>query len=106
MSAKPFARRPSAALLVAALAGACERPAEGTLENATPSPNASILPAPLSSAIETAARTTLERAELSGKTGSSEAGAVTPQPMRVDQPPDDDPLPMRDMIGVTVEGEW
>jgi hypothetical protein len=110
MSARASARSLSAVLFTAlTLAGACERAPEGALEFATPSPNASILPAPLSSAVETPTRGTagsLERAELSGKTGSSEAGTVVPQPMRVDQPPDDDSLPLRDMIGATLEGEW
>ena len=107
MSGSSSARGSRVALAAAlVLASACERPAEGTLENATPSPNASILPAPLSSSVETAARTTLERAELTVKSGSSEAGAVVPQPMRVDQPPEEDPLPLRDTIGVSVEGEW
>ncbi|HMI83884.1 MAG TPA: hypothetical protein VK550_07300 [Polyangiaceae bacterium] len=95
-------------LAALALAGACERASEGALENATPSPNASILPAPLSS-VETLARGTvgsLERAELAGKAGSSEAGTLQPQPMRVDQPPDEDPLPLRDLLGVALEGEW
>jgi hypothetical protein len=88
---------------------ACERAPEGSLENATPSPNASILPAPLSSALETPARAalgSLERAELAGKLGSSEGGTILPQPMRADQPPDADILPLRDMLGVALDGEW
>lgn len=102
--------RPCAALLATlALAGACERAPEGALENATPSPNASILPAPLSSAVETPARAgtaSLERAELGGKIVSSEGGTIVPLPMRVDQPLEDDSLPLRDLMGVTLEGEW
>ena len=105
MSTKAFA-----SLLVALVfAAGCERASEGTLENATPSPNASILPAPLSSALEAPARGTtggVERAELAGKAGSSEGGTALPLPMRVDQAPDDDPLPLRDMVGVALEGEW
>ncbi|HMJ56357.1 MAG TPA: hypothetical protein VK540_30020 [Polyangiaceae bacterium] len=96
-------------LALAILVGACERAPEGALENATPSPNASILPAPLSSAVETPARGatgSLERAELASKAGSSEGGTVVPLPMRVDQPPDDDSLPLRDLIGVALDGEW
>jgi hypothetical protein len=96
-------------LAILALAGGCERASEGALENATPSPNASILPAPLSSAVETPARGAMgsvERAVIAGRAVSTEGGTVLPQPMRVDQPPDEDPLPMRDMIGVTIDGEW
>jgi hypothetical protein len=106
-------RRRLRALLLAAvaMASACERAPADALENATPSPNASILPAPLSSAIETpgrAATGTVERPELTGKMGSSEGGIAVPLPMRVDQPPDDDPLPLpvRDVIGVAIDGEW
>ena len=98
-------------LAALAFASACERAPSDALENATPSPNASILPAPLSSAIETPARAAagpVERSELAGKVGSGEGGIAMPLPMRVDQPPDDDPLPlpMRDVVGVTIEGEW
>jgi hypothetical protein len=104
-------RRRVPMFFVLALAGACERAPSDALENATPSPNASILPAPLSSAIETPARGAtgaVERAELAGKVSTGEGGIAVPLPMRVDQPLDDDalPLPVRDVIGVTIEGEW
>ena len=89
--------------------GACERAPADALENATPSPNASILPAPLSSTVETPARGTaaaLERTEIAGRRMSNEGGALVIQPMRVDQPADEDSLPQRDVLGVTLEGEW
>jgi hypothetical protein len=96
---------------VLAVGWACERAPSDALENATPSPTASILPAPLSSAVETPARATttgVERTELAGKVGSGEGGVAVPLPMRADQAPDDDPLPLplRDFIGVTISGEW
>jgi hypothetical protein len=97
------------ALAVPALVGACERVPADALENATPSPNASILPAPLSSALETPARVGtghLERVDLAGKGIPSEGGTAVPLPMRVDQPLDDDPMPLREVIGVSLVGEW
>ncbi len=95
------------ALLV--LASACERAPEGVLENATPSPNASILPAPLSSAVDPPTRggnSAPERGEIAAKGASGDAGPIHPVPMRVDQAPDDDALPTRDVAGVTLEAEW
>jgi hypothetical protein len=101
-------RLAEAALLALISASGCERANEGALENATPSPNASILPAPLSSAESPgrAPRGALEHAELTSKVGALEGGIVVPQPMRLDQAPDDDLLPLKDMVGVSLQGEW
>jgi hypothetical protein len=88
-------------------ATACDRSSESQLENATPSPNASILPAPLSSA-ETPSRTpgsALERSE-AAKISALEGGTVVPLPMRVDQALEDDVLPQKDVVGVSLQGEW
>jgi hypothetical protein len=92
-----------------ALASACERAPESVLENATPSPNASILPAPLSSAVDPPTRGgngVLERVELAAKGSSGDGGPIIPVPLRVDQAPDDDSLPGREITGVMLEAEW
>lgn len=100
--------RARASFAALALASACERAPENVLENATPSPNASILPAPLSSALEPPTRgggtAPLERAERKAFAGDS--GPVIPVPMRVDQAPEDDALPARDITGVSFDAEW
>ena len=101
-----------AAVAALSLAIGCEKPPADPLENATPSPNASILPAPLSSAGQPAAElqrlagTARGARRLGGKVTSSEAGVATPQPLRSDQPLDDDSLTQRELTGVTLEGEW
>jgi len=96
------------------LAGCDRAPAE-TLENATPSPNASILPAPLSSVAQPAAETPHLPAPIKSSGGSAESlgralsadgGRAIPVPLRADQAPDDDPLTVREVQGVTLEGEW
>jgi len=94
-----------AALLVVA---GCEKTPPELIENATPSPNASILPAPLSSLGQPVAETpptARHAAENEGKSIAADAG-VTPQALRGDQAPDDDPLTQRELQGATLEAEW
>ena len=96
----------AAVLLVAA---GCEKSPQETLENATPSPNASILPAPLSSMGQPAAElppATRATSDSPRKPPSSDAATVTPEALRGDQPPSDDPLSQRELQGVTLEAEW
>jgi hypothetical protein len=98
-------RRFLAALLV--IAG-CEKTPPELVENATPSPNASILPAPLSSLGQPAAETPAtarQAVENEGKSLTADAG-VSPQALRGDQAPDDDPLTLRELQGATLEAEW
>jgi hypothetical protein len=94
------------------LAVGCEKPAD-PLENATPSPNASILPAPLSSAGQPAAETPLvpgassgRPVDSAGKLASNDGGAAIPVPLRADQAVDEDPLTLRELTGITLDGEW
>ena len=97
--------------------GACERSApEPVIENATPSPNASILPAPLASVAQPAAEVpgwapsgahSGASAELGPKMSFGDAGSSPPpEVLRADQPLDDDTLSQREVIGVSLQGEW
>lgn len=93
---------------------ACERSAsESVVENATPSPNASILPAPLASVAQPAAETpgwtpggVHSGTSAEQKLSFGDAGSTPPEVLRADQPLDDDTLAQRELLGVSLQGEW
>jgi hypothetical protein len=101
--------------LVLALA-ACEKAAPDPALNATPSPNASIFPAPLASVAQPAAESPgwTPRGAASGlaiepgsKILAGDAGVgLAPEVLSADQALDDDGLAQRDVIGVSLQGEW
>jgi hypothetical protein len=105
-----------AVALLLAVAG-CEKSApEPAMENATPSPNASILPAPLASVAQPAAEGpgwtpsgahSGASAELGQKVSFGDAGSSPPpEVLRAGQPLDDDTLAQREVVGVSLQGEW
>jgi len=102
-------------MLALALA-ACDKAAPDPALNATPSPNASILPAPLASVAQPAAESpgwTPRSAasglalEPGGKAVGGDGGvALVPEVLSADQALDDDGLAQREVVGVSLHGEW
>jgi len=100
------------ALFLLLLLCACEKSSPELAANTTPSPNASILPAPLSSVAQPAAESPTwapggvssgASADLAPK---GDASLSAPEVLRGDQPLDDDPLSQRELVGVSLQGEW
>jgi hypothetical protein len=94
---------------------ACEKSPSEPIENTTPSPNASILPAPLASVGQPAAdppgwtpgaASSRSSAEPGVKMVFGDAGSSPPEVLRADQPPDDDAVVQRELLGVSLQGEW
>src|SRR5215471_17275628 len=95
---------------------ACEKPAPDPALNATPSPNASILPAPLASVAQPAAESpgwaprgaaSGLAMEPGGKSVGGDGGvALVPEVLGADQALDDDGLAQREVVGVSLQGEW